>query len=63
MYSAKWNAQHLADLEAAFPEVIGETDTTKLLMSSGARAVVHFIRMQVLMQKEENQHEMVKEDL
>ena len=40
----RWTQQHIDQLERAFPELLNESDATKLLVSSGARAVVHYVK-------------------
>ena len=40
----RWTQQHIDQLERAFPELLNESDATKLLVSSGSRAVVHYVK-------------------
>lgn len=40
----KWSKEHLQALENTFPEAVGETCTNTLLVNSGKRAVVHYVR-------------------
>jgi hypothetical protein len=40
----RWTQQHIDQLERAFPELLSESDATKLLVSSGSRAVVHYVK-------------------
>ncbi len=41
----------LEELEAAFPEQVGITDTTELLVNSGTRKVIHYLRERIKRQE------------
>ncbi len=42
--TVRWTQQHLEQLQKAFPELLYESDVNKLLVGSGARAVVHYVK-------------------
>lgn len=44
MDKIKWSREHLKVLERAFPELVSETNTNTLLVNSGKRAVVHYVK-------------------
>ena len=41
----------LEELEAVFPEQVGTTDTAELLVSSGKRMVIHYLRDRIKRQE------------
>lgn len=41
----------LEELEAVFPEQVGTTDTTELLVNSGKRMVIHYLRDRIKRQE------------
>lgn len=41
----------LEELEAAFPEQVGTTDTAELLVNSGKRMVIHYLRDRIKRQE------------
>lgn len=41
----------LEELEEVFPEVVNEIDSSTLLVNSGKRAVVHYIRNRIKQQE------------
>lgn len=49
-----WSKQHLDELERIFPEIVGEKDTTELLLNSGKRVVVNHVRQRYTMAAQAN---------
>lgn len=41
----------LEELEEVFPEVVNEVDSSTLLVNSGKRAVIHYIRNRIKQQE------------
>ena len=41
----------LEELEATFPEQVGTTDTAELLVNSGKRMVIHYLRDRIKRQE------------
>ena len=41
----------LEELEAVFPEQVGTTDTAELLVNSGTRMVIHYLRVRIKRQE------------
>ena len=41
----------LEELEAVFPEQVGTTDTAELLVNSGKRMVIHYLRDRIKRQE------------
>jgi hypothetical protein len=45
--TVRWTQAHLDALEGSFPERVDESDTSKLLISAGSRAVVLWVKARI----------------
>lgn len=51
MIPVKWTQAHLDDLENNFPELLDEHEPNKLLLNSGKRSVVDYVRNRLRIQQ------------
>lgn len=51
MNPVKWTKGHLQELEKAFPELLDTSDVNKLILSTGKRTVVDYVKVQLLHQE------------
>lgn len=51
MIPVKWTQAHLDDLENNFPELLDEPEPNKLILNSGKRYVVNYVRNRIKVQQ------------
>jgi hypothetical protein len=51
MIPVKWTQAHLDDLENNFPELLDEHEPNKLILNSGKRVVVSYVRNRLRIQQ------------
>jgi hypothetical protein len=49
--SVKWTQAHLDDLDNQFPEMVGDDSPNTLLVNSGKRCVVQYVKLKIKMQE------------
>ena len=51
MNPVKWTQAHLVELEKNFPELLDSSNTNELILSTGKRTVVDYVRNRILHQE------------
>ena len=57
MLNVKWTQGHLDELNKVFPEVIDNAEPNELLLNSGKRTVVNYVRQQLRFSSHKVQHD------
>jgi len=57
MLNVKWTQGHLDELNKVFPEVFDNAEPNELLLNSGKRTVVNYVRQQLRGSSHKVQHD------
>lgn len=51
MNQVKWSQAHLQELEKNFPELLDTSNTNELILNTGKRTVVNYVKNKILHQE------------